>query len=903
MNWKSLVRKYRQLLLMVAASTAVAATIILVSSMHERVRLTHEFESRAGYLAKMLALSSRHGLEEGDREETLSGALFLLAEPSVEAFQVTDGSGEVLATYSRSPENATILRYHRDPGYVWEQHLLVAVTSVYSQSRYIGRVAVLMQDNYLQEVLGRGSIINGLLVLAAFGLSLFIGVRLDSSLKRPLIEFSEMVKRAVEGPRILAESEKIQDDELRDIRDSFNSLVDTLEKTKSDRRQREARLVADLKRKGRSLQTRDACMKAIFDDSPMPMLMVSEDGNVVSYNDAGRDLLHISRGESPNLALIELVQGAGRDRIKALYREAVSEGGNIVREQFQVVMASPYRNMFLAELSFRSFMTVTDKSFIVHIRDLSREQEMALTLESIASARDEDNKQTLVYPVQLAELHGGLEMIRVGLDVAAELIEARDRGRALKIVKDMLRLLNRDLLTMADIARMSNGQQKCELTPFILPDALSNFLDRVCDELVCAPERIQFSIHNDVPEIVYGDAFLFNRLMTEVAKVLVSTGELDCYTIEIIDIVGGRGKKVLGIGIQAKCLTELVRAEGSGTTSSSSQISLQLIRTIVEIMGGEIADYGNGKGALIHLPMLGGVGADRIELTIVRECLKGKRALILDNQPTSAQIMRDITFKQLKMKPVVCALLDDFIKELQPAVLDESVSDQKEEIQLIVIDVDVAFSDRDRFSKLVSALSAFSTVPVVLKGGGEEPLKELEESIARTFRVGKPLALSSFLQSVEEGHWANIIERVRTLFPLGTLLQSRDQHTDSLNVMIAKSDPAEATLMSRMFLECGHSVSVIGSGHGLIAALENKGNFQRESAEKGIDIVLLDSELPDMNTIEALKEIRAREKNTAKHVTLVVLGELTDEVRVSGTIDGVIHDRWNIQQLAGFLWP
>jgi two-component system sensor histidine kinase/response regulator len=85
--------------------------------------------------------------------------------------------------------------------------------------------------------------------------------------------------------------------------------------------------------------------------------------------------------------------------------------------------------------------------------------------------------------------------------------------------------------------------------------------------------------------------------------------------------------------------------------------------------------------------------------------------------------------------------------------------------------------------------------------------------------------------------------------------------TAPLRILVAEDNRINQLLIVRMLEKAGHRVDVVGNGSEALAALERA----------SYDLVLMDCQMPEMDGFEATSAIRATERQTGAHVTIVAL--------------------------------
>ena len=112
-----------------------------------------------------------------------------------------------------------------------------------------------------------------------------------------------------------------------------------------------------------------------------------------------------------------------------------------------------------------------------------------------------------------------------------------------------------------------------------------------------------------------------------------------------------------------------------------------------------------------------------------------------------------------------------------------------------------------------------------------------------------------------------------------------------LRVLVADDNPANRLLAARILEKRGHSVCQASDGREALALAE------RET----LDVVVMDAQMPEMDGLQATREIRAREKATETHLPIIALTASAmrgDRERcLAAGMDGYISKPINAQEL------
>ena len=86
-----------------------------------------------------------------------------------------------------------------------------------------------------------------------------------------------------------------------------------------------------------------------------------------------------------------------------------------------------------------------------------------------------------------------------------------------------------------------------------------------------------------------------------------------------------------------------------------------------------------------------------------------------------------------------------------------------------------------------------------------------------------------------------------------------------LSVLVAEDNAVNQMVATRLLEREGHAVSVVSNGKAALAVM----------AERTFDVVLMDVQMPEMDGLAAIAEVRAREAGGARHVPVIAMTAYT----------------------------
>jgi CheY-like chemotaxis protein len=289
-----------------------------------------------------------------------------------------------------------------------------------------------------------------------------------------------------------------------------------------------------------------------------------------------------------------------------------------------------------------------------------------------------------------------------------------------------------------------------------------------------------------------------------------------------------------GVGIPPDRLDRLFRSFSQVDASTTRQyggtgLGLAICKRLVELMSGRIwVESTPGKGSSFHF---------ELELTAVRGAeaavpsapeLAGRRLLIVEDNPVSARV--------LCQQGVAWGLVPRAVTSGAEAV---SALAHGERFDAALIDLDLPEGGQ-RVASALRATPGGSDLAIVLMAwpGATRPSDEAA-GFGFLAKPVKPRAWLDLLRHMLQG-------RIRAAAEVSTEELLADEHP--LAILLAEDNPVNrrvATLMLRRF---GYEVDVAGNGREAVEA----------AGKKTYDLVLMDVQMPEMDGLQATREIIRR---------------------------------------------
>lgn len=410
-----------------------------------------------------------------------------------------------------------------------------------------------------------------------------------------------------------------------------------------------------------------------------------------------------------------------------------------------------------------------------------------------------------------------------------------------------------------DFSKIESGKMELDPHTFDIRTCVEEVLDLLAGKAAQAGIDLMYQMDHKLPAQIVGDSMRLRQvLLNLLGNALKFTPKGEVFLgLTMAAPTGGDDLQLnfeikdTGIGIPEEKLDKLFKAFSqvdSSTTRNYGGTGLGLVicERLINLMGGDItvsSVLGAGTTFSFNIKCKISQENKKSFTSINMAEVEGRQVLVVDDNATNRRILQ-LQLENWKLKPVMAHSGKDALEILN----------NRPNFDLVISDMQMPEMDGVELTQLIK--EKYKTLPVILLSSvGDETRNKYPD-----------LFTSVLTKPVKQQHLSRVIlsalqhqpKQAETDRKPDSLLNKDFAITYPLKIMVAEDNQINQKLILKVLERLGYTASLAETGKEVLEILNRQYH----------DVILMDMQMPEMDGLEATRQIR---KNNAQQPTIVAL--------------------------------
>jgi len=413
---------------------------------------------------------------------------------------------------------------------------------------------------------------------------------------------------------------------------------------------------------------------------------------------------------------------------------------------------------------------------------------------------------------------------------------------------DALLTIINDIL---DFSKIEAGRMDIEEQPFDLRECVESALDLVAARAVEKDLDSAYMFEGDVPEAIVGDVTRLRQIMLNLLSNAVKFTDKGEVVLTVSSQPRPAGKAEItfavrdtGIGLSADGMSRLFQSFTQADSSTTRKyggtgLGLAISKRLSELMGGRMwaESEGVGQGSTFFFSIVVPIGtaptARQRDFVGIQPALRGKRVLVVDDNATNRRVLA-LQSAKWGMAARTTESPGEALRWVEAG----------EPFDVAVVDMHMPEMDGVALAREMRSRNR--SLPLVLFSSlGRREAGDNENLF--TAHLTKPIRQSQLYDTLI-GLFAQETPKVAVPAAAASRLDPKMASRHPLRILLAEDNVVNQKLALRILQQMGYRADLASNG---IEAVESVGR-------QVYDVVLMDVQMPDMDGLDAARQICAR---------------------------------------------